>query len=62
MKRYFVRRTDIGWEIWDREQNAKVYHALSTKRRAQDRVNSLNYWASCPGEDLARTQNKEYTL
>jgi hypothetical protein len=46
MKRYYVRRVEIGWEIWDREQNAKVYHAMRTKRIAQDRVNSLNYWAT----------------
>jgi hypothetical protein len=43
MKRYYVHRTDLGWEIWDRQQNTKVYNA-NTKREAQDRVNSLNYW------------------
>lgn len=43
MKRYFIRRGDIGWEICDRELNTVLYRAIPTKRLAQDRTNSLNY-------------------
>lgn len=65
MKRFYVRRfaTD-RWSVWDRITDEQIVLA-TTKRRAQDAVNALNYIDSRTDEDreilddVARFEERE---
>jgi hypothetical protein len=51
MKRFYVRRLATDrWAIWDRDKHREVSFA-PTKRRAQDTVNSMNYWTNKNAQD-----------